>query len=388
MEKMKTRKPHTKSRKGCVSCKSRHVKCDETKPACVNCDKYGSKCEYPAAQARIVNDNTSPYARVSTPSSADGLNLNRSSPTLGGQTQDYALNIPQLRLLHHFSTVTASTLTSNIEAQDVCRSHIVKIAFNHPFLLHVILALAALHLSWLNQALSQVYLVQAEKHHDAALAEFRSDVQDIDESNFQAVFCFAFILFPYSCAVLIDPKNGPEYVLDTVLQNLALTRRVPPMVRQFYSSMLDSELGRLVPSDTQGIDFYQVPSDRVLVSLWKFSELTSKLYPPDINEAYELAISTLEVLFSVVKRQSERPSVSLVKLWTHQVTPRFMELLSARQPGALIIFAHYAVLLKTCQHYWFMDGYAGQILQVADALIPEEWRSWLDWPKEQIRGSA
>ena len=37
--------PHTKSRKGCLTCKTRHLKCDETQPKCLRCVKNGYKCD-------------------------------------------------------------------------------------------------------------------------------------------------------------------------------------------------------------------------------------------------------------------------------------------------------------------------------------------------------
>ncbi|GMG56216.1 unnamed protein product [Ambrosiozyma monospora] len=40
------RKFHTKSRKGCATCKRRRVKCDECKPICGNCDRMGIECVY------------------------------------------------------------------------------------------------------------------------------------------------------------------------------------------------------------------------------------------------------------------------------------------------------------------------------------------------------
>jgi hypothetical protein len=52
----------------------------------------------------------------------------------------------------------------------------------------------------------------------------------------------------------------------------------------------------------------------------------------------------------------------------------------------LIILAHYAVLLHRSEQYWYLDGAAEQILNIANAFVPTEWRTWLEWPKVQIRG--
>ncbi|KAH8597650.1 hypothetical protein B0O99DRAFT_684959 [Bisporella sp. PMI_857] len=51
-----------KVKTGCLTCKKRHVKCDETKPECLKCCNFGRKCEgYPADE-----DNTPPPSRPSS----------------------------------------------------------------------------------------------------------------------------------------------------------------------------------------------------------------------------------------------------------------------------------------------------------------------------------
>ncbi|KAF2194574.1 hypothetical protein K469DRAFT_686585 [Zopfia rhizophila CBS 207.26] len=358
MEKMKSRKPHTKSRNGCLPCKTRHVKCDETKPACVNCDTYGKICEYAPPKTKIaINNHVSPYPPVSTPSSTEGGALSQSSPHSGlNPSQDFTLNILDLRLLHHWSTVTALSLNFDPEAQEVLRSYFVKIGFDHPYLLHGILALAALHLSRLDQSLSSDYLLQAARHHDAALNQFRAAVQELDHSNFEAVFSFAFILFPYSCGLPVDLESGAEHVLGGEVQHLSLVRMVRPMVKQFYIPMFETELGHLVPRDTQGIDFERTPSGTGLENLQRFFRATRHLHTPDINEAYYNAIHPLEILFETASHGPDPPSASLVKMWPHEISQQFLDLLSERQPGALIIFAHYGVLLSRTRHFGSWRG--------------------------------
>lgn len=40
------RKSHTKSRKGCRTCKKRHIRCSEEFPQCKNCTKHSVRCDY------------------------------------------------------------------------------------------------------------------------------------------------------------------------------------------------------------------------------------------------------------------------------------------------------------------------------------------------------
>jgi hypothetical protein len=357
--------------------------CDETKPNCVNCQKYGQTCAYPIRKTPL-SPNDSPNQPISTPSSVEGSHIGQTQDTTEAHSQDPCLNIDHLRLLHHFTTVTAKTLVAEPGAEDVFHTYAIKIAFDFPFLLQGVLAIAALHLSRTETSLREDYLNQAKRHHAAALSQFRNDITSIDASNFEAVLCFVGMLDAYSVAQPVDTQDSPGHVLDVILHNFALTRRVRPLVSQFYPLVLGSTLGRIVPKDTQGIDMDVTPSETELSKLRRFSEVTQPIYPADINEAYGRAIQVLEVIFDVARRSPKPPSDSLLKLWIHFVTPRFLELLRERQPGALIIFAHYAVLFKRSQQYWFFEGVAEQILRIATTFVPTEWRSWLDWPKEQI----
>jgi hypothetical protein len=124
-----------------------------------------------------------------------------------------------------------------------------------------------------------------------------------------------------------------------------------------------------------------------LVQLRKFSEVVHHLYPPDIVDAYGYAIHILELTFAVAAGSPKAPSDALLKIWIHFVSDRYIELLSERQPGSLIILAHYAVLLHRSSRYWYLEGVAEQLLSIANAFVPAEWRSWLDWPTAQIHGA-
>lgn len=65
------RKFHKKSRKGCLTCKRRRVKCDEGRPVCGNCERMGIECVYaslepnaPASSASKVEATTVKLEKV------------------------------------------------------------------------------------------------------------------------------------------------------------------------------------------------------------------------------------------------------------------------------------------------------------------------------------
>ncbi|RYN53340.1 hypothetical protein AA0114_g4491 [Alternaria tenuissima] len=382
-------------------------KCDEQKPNCANCVKQGTVCEYRPSTGQESREasNVSPLpigTPAFTPSSTDGTSgfLDQQplpdfgSITINGASSqpDLALNIPQLRLLHHYTTVTAKSLAAHTDAEDVFTTTLVQIAFDHPYLLQAALALSALHLSrTAGPEEAQQYSYQAEKYHEASLLNFQTMVRDIDPSNFKAVLLFAGTLFPHACVASLAIHNDLDHVFDSVLSNLVLTRRIRPMVTGVYEQMKESELGRVIPDDVKNINWQteEQPPNTELVQLRKFSEVVHHVYPPDIVDAYGYACHILELVFQVAEKSTKPPSDALLKIWIHLVSDRYIELLSERQPGSLIIFAHFAVIMhRAAENYWYLEGVAEQILLIADHMVPSEWKSWLQWPKEQIRGAS
>lgn len=76
------RKGHTKSRRGCFNCKRRKIKCQETQPACGNCEKAGILCEYP----KIVQQQQQ----------------SESSIIRQPQATNSAFSMTDMRFFHHF----------------------------------------------------------------------------------------------------------------------------------------------------------------------------------------------------------------------------------------------------------------------------------------------
>ena len=52
-----TRKKHQKSRRGCTTCKQRHIRCDEAFPRCLNCFKHRSACHYSEEHYRAISSS-------------------------------------------------------------------------------------------------------------------------------------------------------------------------------------------------------------------------------------------------------------------------------------------------------------------------------------------
>ena len=96
---------------------------------------------------------------------------------------------------------------------------------------------------------------------------------------------FAGALFPYSCTASISASHDLNQAFGNFLSNLALTRRVRPMVTGFFQEMKESELGALIPADVQGIDWAgkEAPIETELIQLRKFAEADLEITAEAVN---------------------------------------------------------------------------------------------------------
>lgn len=105
-------------------------------------------------------------------------------------------------LLHHYESTTSDTIATDPETQRLWRDTVVLIATHYEFLMHGIMAIAALHLAHdeLIPHKKRQYLFMASKLQDEAMPAFREVVTKVNESNCHAILAFTHLLVIYSFA--------------------------------------------------------------------------------------------------------------------------------------------------------------------------------------------
>jgi len=346
--------------------------------------KEKKTCEY----GSLVNAATTTIT-ASSPISSKGTSGRSSTHPVTPAIDVIDLAVPELRLLHHFTTTTVPSLSSDDRTTDGLREYGIKLAFDNPYLLHGMLALAALHLSRLekDKAKSGEYVTQAVRHHDAGLTRFREDVQDLNLQNYQPVLFYSTIVYPYYSALPVDEESGPEHVWDIEIHHLSLIRGIRPLISPFWPIVFESELAQFIWKDALTIDWDQTPESTEVSHLRLLPEEPGLMCSRERKAALSEAIRQLEVLFSEIAGR-KHPSSSMLKVWPHHIPAQFVDLLAERDPAALIVFAHYSVMLDRSVTYWFMEGSSARILRTVQALLKEErWNRWLQWPLKEWNAS-
>ncbi|KAI1113173.1 hypothetical protein F5Y14DRAFT_418506 [Nemania sp. NC0429] len=128
-ERPKGKRPHVKSRRGCVICKQRRVKCDEQLP-CANCIKRGERCIHPQ-KAGCTSTQLSIYSPQPQPTGVVAVD-------------NSSVNLLHLELFSHFEKDLVDTLAFS----DIW-PRVLPWSFQEPYIMYAVLCLAAMHLSTL-----------------------------------------------------------------------------------------------------------------------------------------------------------------------------------------------------------------------------------------------
>lgn len=154
---MPPRLSHKKSRKGCLRCKARKVKCDELRPVCTACQHHKLFCEWPDL---VFACHQGPRARTSakqntSQDSSSGKISDLVSPyrsdTEGAKTfnpDPEERRLLELHLMHYYLTIDATNLPlwkDPPRLRAIWTIDAVNYALRYPFLLSTIYAVTSLH---------------------------------------------------------------------------------------------------------------------------------------------------------------------------------------------------------------------------------------------------
>jgi hypothetical protein len=270
----------------------------------------------------------------------------------------------------------------------------VPAALSAPYLMHQMLALAALHLSHKKPARAAFHHAEATALQIQALTLFDEEMSTPGIQNPEAMLLFSSFLSLYALGeAVITSQHNAEGFLDRFVSYLNLHRGVKAITEQCWENLLQSSLGTIFRRTTQNMDSAaSQPHERantveVLLScLLSQSDLSTTS-----TEACHEAVRWLKLTYQIdgpADSTEIRQTGNLVWVWPILLPGAFTELLLKRQPEALIILCYYAVLLHQRRGMWLV-GNAGRLLIESTAKsLGSYWSHWLEWPNEMIRDAS
>ncbi|KFA69126.1 hypothetical protein S40285_00002 [Stachybotrys chlorohalonatus IBT 40285] len=198
------RRSHTKSRKGCETCKRRHIRCDESFPQCRNCTKHKIRCPYNDVQATDADRSTTPDKPdlMWTPQiEADIANWQTTGvfpfPSLGiyPAPMPHLYSREDLRLIYHVAALYSQLAAMEANNFTLWTRHIptlLKIGATAPYVMHALLAFSAMHIAFLTDC--PLVGSMAYEHKGDALTGLHEAIGSFSRETSDAILAASLVL--------------------------------------------------------------------------------------------------------------------------------------------------------------------------------------------------
>lgn len=313
-----------------------------------------------------------------------------------------------LELVQFYSTRTYMTMSSRISSHAVWRDTVFAEALRHDFLLHGLMATAALHKATMQAKTSDAYAEYSKvalAHQNAALAGYIPAVNKPNQDNGIALFCLSLFLTIWAFA----SKRLPEGLHSVKLElnqgdspGITLPLHSPTadfieiimILRGIYAVIRETDTW--LQGDIEELLRYPLPGDL-------------PPHPADIAEAFNLLAGVADDPKLMPLLGGEHPAASrdfflehLARLrditrcrsvvewdghifsWFIMAPATFIHSLKRGNPSSLILFAHWAAAFRCMDHHWWAIGWAYSLVVDISALLDPIWTPYLEWPRRQM----
>ena len=100
--------------------------------------------------------------------------------------------------------------------------------------------------------------------------------------------------------------------------------------------------------------------------------------------SYSYTLDRLKLTFGVVAAQENEKGIELT--WLAMGRADFAKQLEEREGLALVLLAHYAVLLHRARDVWWCKGWGRALVEAIEEALPPEggWEELLAWPRKEV----
>ncbi|KAH6674868.1 hypothetical protein B0J14DRAFT_23182 [Halenospora varia] len=304
------------------------------------------------------------------------------------------LPVPQNELLQYFVNHTSLTIGSDVATTILWQTQVPKLAHQHPFLMHGLLACASLHLAHTNPSSSKYHIIHAMCHQNQGMPLFRSAINNQNESNCHAILVFAHLLVVNSFALekqddqlflTSNDMNTEEAILPSWLHFI---RAGCSMLCDHWDTVDSGPVKALAEHWDVPVDIpeYDTPTPLLAHFLSIIPPPTSSSSWTEIEIfTYKSSAALLDRAFASLRTLREKFTMwDILRIWPVEVSREFLEMVSAKHPGALVLLAHYCVMLVKMEGHWWFEGRAGRLLGNVLGELGSEWWGVVRWPVEEI----
>ncbi|KAH8818728.1 hypothetical protein DL96DRAFT_1621817 [Flagelloscypha sp. PMI_526] len=368
-----TRKGRGQSKKGCLTCKSRRVKCDEVHPVCSTCSRRRDACVW----TEEPNNALQVLPRVARMALKPSRNHQLSVLPLN----DFRLK--ELELLHHWTTSTLFTCIPDLPTfRYSFQISLPQIAFQHKSLLHALFAVASLHMHHLYPSFG--YLPLAKMHCQHSVLSLYST--PANSAQLEASVMADILLATYWLAFPAWESTLSDVVPD-VFDWLPAAKKFMSRIDFYKQSWAEHN------SPSSSIVAPMVLDYEMNWAVIPFPETFMRIYHPEVCPydreelederylaAYEAGVLAIR---NCTWESFMTPRIQTLAMYGFLmlVPDDFFKLFMEKRPRALIIVAHYCSILGQFDGVWWYSWERFRHdLQHILSLLDEKWLPFIEYP--------
>ena len=315
----------------------------------------------------------------------------------------HALDASDVAALQQYYHRTHKSFVASEESEPIWLEVVPCLARDNPFLLHGILACSYLEMAYLQPDRRELYALRACSHQDRALPLFHDALANATAQNVDAIIVFSYFLVVYSLATdegsvnhsLLIINDGNEKAGDAPKPQVAIPHWL------YFIRVGCSHFDHLVKRIEEG------PVSKLALAWESAMDAVEGPFPhldrllqviPDGDSSwteehvatYRQAADTLARSLAHTERVAARSDLStwsVLSIWPVCVGDGYYEMLYERHPGALILLAHYCIILKQIQSKWYFDQGAMRLMTSIIDLLDTRWHPYIEEPAKIVLGS-
>ncbi|OAP60896.1 hypothetical protein AYL99_05898 [Fonsecaea erecta] len=421
---MPPRRSHQKSRRGCLTCKVGHIKCDETGPPCGRCRLRGTTCEYasPGPYPDLLQPQTLPSGHHDRARVHAEREPRPDLPPQSVDEQEEPLfpnedRLLELQLMHRWSTVTYRSMCSKVAQDDyVWQMAVPRWSLQHEFLCAGVFALAAFESAASCSSSSSgergrraKYLGAAVKYQTLALNQFRAHLQFQEAASlerYETVLCFSLMLMVLALAssqFLSELAGGSQggdnddSMVRNTLTHFELLRGCAAVLGDNAEQYLaqNTYVQKLTPFE----NLPRMPLDAdCAAALSKLNTANERRIIQTVGDSYERrvqqvahfeackkAIALLEECFAKCVSHDDDDYQGYILGWLNMAGEEYVNAIRANDHVALLVLMYWGALVeKLGRRVWWARDFGRLLVEEISGQTPSHTSPADDWTADLI----
>lgn len=359
---MRLRPRQARSKDGCYTCRRRHKKCDEERPACLACRRNKLTCSWPtqAYPSHLEAGHNEPEKTrldsffghrnkeiIIKGTSASLLNFY--SPSSAGISEGLSYYL-------RYTAKSLEDLTCPL-LRPIWKGQILEDSKEFTFVASSLDSITSLHRARLQPSESLRHIKEAFSCRAASINEFRSTVTEITPRNASAVLDFAALQFVLCLDFPRSTTNfGPGRIISAMSALISALRgfwnlqpSTVPLVKDPYIRSW-SKIPQPEMNDT-------THNPNLLAKLECLYEFINSGQPSSERTTCCIALAQLHAFFARMSLRER--DWNLLRTWPGIMPGEFVSLIDKRNPLALVITTYWCVPIFRGSRHWLFAGWDG-----------------------------